>query len=166
MRVGARLATDDDIEATVRIADMALAEKLEQRDGPLWSVLDAPRGPLASHLAASIAEPNMFVAIGMINDVALGFCVAGLKWPHDDGPPVADMGAIHVERDARGVGVGEALMLSVIDWAVSRGCRGIDSITLPGDRTTKNFFESFGLVARAVRVHRPLQTAGYPGAMF
>ena len=41
-------------------------------------------------------------------------------------------------------------------WCREKGCLGIDSVALPGDRATKNFFESFGLVARALRVHRPL----------
>jgi hypothetical protein len=29
---------------------------------------------------------------------------------------------------------------------------------MPGDRNTKNFFESFGLVARAITVHRDLRS--------
>ena len=37
-----------------------------------------------------------------------------------------------------------------------QGCFGVDSLALPGDRHTKNFFESFGLVARAIIVHRSL----------
>jgi hypothetical protein len=32
----------------------------------------------------------------------------------------------------------------------------MDSLALPGDRATKNFFESFGLKARAIVVHRSL----------
>ena len=40
--------------------------------------------------------------------------------------------------------------------APTQGCFGVDSLALPGDRHTKNFFESFGLVARAIIVHRSL----------
>jgi hypothetical protein len=32
----------------------------------------------------------------------------------------------------------------------------VDSLALPGDRHTKNFFEAFGLVARAIVVHKTL----------
>ena len=39
--------------------------------------------------------------------------------------------------------------------AGTQGCFGVDSLALPGDRATKNFFESFGLVARAIVVHKP-----------
>ena len=63
---------------------------------------------------------------------------------------------IYVDPGARAVGVGETLMNHLIDWCRARGCFGVDSLALPGDRETKNFFESFGLVARAIVVHRPL----------
>jgi hypothetical protein len=54
------------------------------------------------------------------------------------------------------VGVGEAVMDHLVAWCRAQGCFGVDSLALPGDRQTKNFFESFGLVARAIVVHRPL----------
>ena len=61
-----------------------------------------------------------------------------------------------MEPDAREVGAGEAMMNAVLDWAASMRCRGVDATALPGDRQTKNFFESFGLVARAISVHRAI----------
>ena len=42
----------------------------------------------------------------------------------------------------------------VLDELRAAGCIGIDSRALPGDRETKNFFESFGLKARLLTVHR------------
>jgi hypothetical protein len=47
-------------------------------------------------------------------------------------------------------------MDAIVAWAEAAGCVGIDSLALPGNRETKNFFETFGLVARAIVVHRPL----------
>ena len=44
----------------------------------------------------------------------------------------------------------------LLEWCRSRGCVGIDAVALPGDRHTKNFFETFGLTARAIVVHRNL----------
>ena len=44
----------------------------------------------------------------------------------------------------------------IFPWAAEHGCRGIDAIVLPGMRESKNFFEMFGLVARAIVVHRAL----------
>ena len=52
--------------------------------------------------------------------------------------------------------MGEAMLDLCLEWATSGGCIGLDSLALPGDRQTKNFFESFGLVARAIIVHRRL----------
>jgi hypothetical protein len=47
-------------------------------------------------------------------------------------------------------------MEAVLAWCDERGCFGVDALALPGNRETKNFFESFGLVARAIVVHRRL----------
>jgi len=76
---------------------------------------------------------------------------------------VADEGLLAVVRDlyvepaARGVGVGAATMEAILAWAGERGCIGVDALALPGSRATKNFFEGFGLVARAIVVHRSLE---------
>jgi GNAT superfamily N-acetyltransferase len=63
---------------------------------------------------------------------------------------------LYVEPDAREVGVGSSLIEDAIAWAQQHGCRGIDATVLPGNRDGKNFFEMHGLVARAIRIHRPL----------
>jgi len=63
---------------------------------------------------------------------------------------------VFVEPDARGVGVGEALLTFVFEWARKQRSSAIDSIVLPGNREGKNFFERFGLVARAIHVYRSL----------
>jgi hypothetical protein len=44
----------------------------------------------------------------------------------------------------------------IVAWGTERGAVGIDAVVLPGARETKNFFESFGLKARALVVHRDL----------
>jgi hypothetical protein len=42
------------------------------------------------------------------------------------------------------------------ELATGWGCEYLDSLVLPGDRTTKNFFEAHGMVSRLLRVSRPL----------
>ena len=74
----------------------------------------------------------------------------------DDGGRIAELQALYVLPGARGVGVGETLMKAVLAWAEASGAEGVDSVALPGDRATKNFFEQFGLKARAILVHRSL----------
>ena len=54
------------------------------------------------------------------------------------------------------MGVGEAMMDLLVERARAAEAVGIDALALPGDRHTKNFFETFGLTARAILVHRAL----------
>lgn len=61
-----------------------------------------------------------------------------------------------VESDARGVGVGSALMEAVVGWCWARGCRDIDALALPGDRSSKQRLEAAGFVARLLTLNRRL----------
>ena len=72
-------------------------------------------------------------------------------------PSRREVSDLYTDPGARELGIGEAMMDELIGWCRQRGCFGVDSLALPGDRHTKNFFESFGLVARAIVVHRPLR---------
>ena len=63
---------------------------------------------------------------------------------------------VSISLDRSSVAVGEVVMDAAVAWARERGCFGIDSVALPGNRETKNFFERFGLTARAIVVHRVL----------
>ena len=73
-----------------------------------------------------------------------------------DGRAVAVVHQLFVEEAARELGVGEALLDTAIGFARARGCFAIESLALPGDRDLKNLFERFGLVARAIVVHKDL----------
>ena len=95
------------------------------------------------------------MAVGTIDDVVVGYGLVRAE-RLGDGSLLGVIDDIYVDPGARSVGVGEALMDHLIDWCRAQGCFGVDSLALPGDRATKNFFESFGLVARAIVVHRPL----------
>jgi hypothetical protein len=46
----------------------------------------------------------------------------------------------------------------MIKEAIRHNAVGIDSFALPGDRETKNFFETQGMVARLIHVYRPLES--------
>ena len=156
MRVSARPATGHEIRQLAQLANEAVIEKLSQRGGRLWSLLDLPTEPLTQSITDAINSPTELAAVGEIDGSIIGFAMARLVQPADNTPPIANLVAIHVDEPARGVGVGEALMDLVLEWARHHKCAGLESTALPGDRSTKNFFESFGLVARAIRVHRAL----------
>ena len=95
------------------------------------------------------------MAVGLIDDAVVGYASMHPERLHD-GSQLAVVTDLYVTPGARGVGVGGALMDLLIDAARADGAVGIDSLALPGDRATKNFFERFGLTARAIVVHRSL----------
>jgi len=81
--------------------------------------------------------------------------VAHVEVLHDGGR-LGVVDDLYTEAGIRELGLGEVTMQALVDWCAEQGCFGVDSLALPGDRHTKNFFESFGLVARAIVVHRSL----------
>lgn len=156
MEVDAAPAGPDDVEVIAALADTATEELTPHRGGEMWRRREARPGPHEPAVATMLADPARHVVIGgRIDGVIVGYAVASVE-PLHDGRTIADLTDLYVLPDGRGVGVGEAMMLAVTEWAAATGCIGVDSIALPGDRETKNFFESFGLVARALRVHRSI----------
>jgi GNAT superfamily N-acetyltransferase len=161
----ARIATVDDTPPILTLARAAIAELSAQRGGVVWRRHDARvepiEGPIIDAIAASLAGEPTLVVVGTVDDVVVGYGVV-------HGETVADEGVIgiiedlYVEPGGRGVGVGAAMMNLILEWATEQGFFGVDSLALPGNRETKNFFESFGLVARAILVHRALPTTGEP----
>jgi ribosomal protein S18 acetylase RimI-like enzyme len=151
----ARPAEANDLDAVAALARQAIAELREQRGGEIWSVREAREEPVEDLLATALRDDQQEVFVGTIDDVIVGYAVVRVE-PLRDGRRLAMIDDVYVEPDARGVGVGEALMERIIDWASSRGCSGLDAMVLPGNRDAKNFFERFGLTARAILVHRSL----------
>ena len=115
-----------------------------------------PTDPFDPAIRADMLSAPHVGGAGTIDGVTVGYIAAHRQALHD-GSAMARITDVYVLPDARGVGVGEALMLLVESWAREEALIGLDSIALPGDRATKNFFETFGLVARAIEVHRSLE---------
>ena len=93
--------------------------------------------------------------VGDLDGATVGFAVSRLV-ELADGTSLAEIDALYVLPEARGVGLGEALMDEVLAWAAGAGAAAVDAVALPGDRVTKNFFERYGMTARALQVHRRL----------
>lgn len=150
-----RRATAEDIATLVELAKAAIEEKRTQKGGELWARRERRRDPLADSFAAAVAADDQVVLVGTLDDVAVGFGAAHLETLADGGV-LGVVDEVYVDPGAREVGLGELVMETLVGWCAQQGCFGVDSLALPGDRATKNFFESFGLVARAIVVHRPL----------
>lgn len=157
MDVTARQASHADEDAVLGLLREGRAPLPDQRGGALWLERQAIPEPLESWLAHAVGSNRWLVELAEIDGVALGVLVAELETVDD--VTIAIAREVFVVAEARGVGLGEELMDATVAWARSHNCVGIDGYALPGDRATKNFFETFGLVARGIVVHRSLAAA-------
>ena len=154
---GARSAEIGDLDAIVDLAARAVKELSELRGGDVWRRREARQEPLGPMLEAAVrdADGDSTVIVGTVADTVVGYALSQIE-DLVDGSRLAVVTDLYVDPEARGVGVGEAMMDALVAHAERAGAIGIDAIALPGDRATKNFFESFGLKARAIVVHRAL----------
>jgi GNAT superfamily N-acetyltransferase len=152
----ARPATGDDVARLAELVAEAVAEQADGRGGRIWSVREARAVPAEASLAALVADPEALVLAGTIDGTVVGYAVAVTEELRT-GERLGVVTDVYVDPGAREVGVGEALLDRVVAWCEGQGCIGIDALALPGNRNTKNFFESFRFTARAIVVHRRLQ---------
>lgn len=151
--IGARHALRGDLEDVRALACRARDDVSVARGGPLWSSRDALAVPLP--LDELLEDPDALLAVGTLDDHVVGYLIGVVEVLHDQ-RLLARVIELYVEPGARELGIGEAVLELALGWATGAGCVGIDAEALPGDRDTKNFFETAGLVARAIVVHRPL----------
>lgn len=153
--VGARIAGVDDLDLLEEMYRAAAVAIAPQRGGPLDLLLEGRDEPVRDSFDIDLARSETLVTVGTIDDEPVGYGVVRAEVLPDD-TRLARVSDLFVLEPARGVGVGEALLQAMIDFGADRDCQGIDARALPGDRVTKNFFESFGLVARSIAVYKSL----------
>ena len=64
---------------------------------------------------------------------------------------------VYVLEGARGVGVGDAFVETLLEATRASGGTWLDAVALPGDRAMKSLFERGGLVAREITLRRSLE---------
>jgi GNAT superfamily N-acetyltransferase len=150
---GARPADAGDLARLEVLARQARDEMILTRGGSVFLASAGANG--RPDLVEALADRQRGVWSGTFDGVVVGYAAV-----HDqelaDGSRIGVIDDLFVEPEARGVGVGEALMEQILDWCGSRGCSGVDASALPGDRATKNFFEASGFTARLLIMHRRL----------
>jgi GNAT superfamily N-acetyltransferase len=149
----ARLATEADVDSVVALWELSVAELDGQRGGALLAG-SLVRPDLRKDLAAAVSSPDRAVALGLIDDVAVG--IASVVAERSGREPIGELELIYVEPTARQVGVAEAMLRVVLDWCRTRGLAGLDAPALPGNRAAKAFFEGQGFLARLLIMHRPV----------
>jgi ribosomal protein S18 acetylase RimI-like enzyme len=152
----ARPASPADIADIVALAGTARDELQPTRGGTVFLQREAPDGSV-ERITTAVGDEDQLVVVGTVDGVTVGYGVARLEALRD-GELLGVIDDLYVLADARGVGVGEAMADALLAFCRQRGCVGVDAVALPGNRATKNFFESFGLVARAILVHRSFRT--------
>ena len=151
----ARPATAADLERLAELAAAAVAEQVGERGGAVWAGREARGVPAEASLRRDLEDDDCLVLVGTIDDAVLGYAAVRTEVLRD-GRVLGVLTDVYVEPEARAVGVGEVLIDAVLAWCTARGCAGVDGLALPGNRQTKNFFETFGFTARALIVHRRL----------
>jgi GNAT superfamily N-acetyltransferase len=151
-----RRARGDELARIVELARAMRAELGGMKGGARWLDRDAWREPLEDVYRDLIGRADACVVVGTIDDVVLGYAVGVLELVAS-GARVAAITDLYVEEGAREVGVGEAMLAHVVDFARQHHCVGIDALALPGHRAAKNFFEEQGFTARALVMHHSLE---------
>jgi len=134
----------------------------EQRElRPLWPLADGVDEPILDSFREILSDDESLLIIGTVEDVPLGFLWAR---PEDllaqaGGERVGVIRLIFTDHDARGVGVGDAMLRSALDYLRGAGLRYFDARVSPGHRHAKNFFEANGFKARLIFMHRDDEAA-------
>ena len=151
----ARPATADDLPRVAELVRAAIAELAPTRGGAVWRAREARPEPVEDDLAAALADPCVRLVAGTIDEVVVGYAAVRIE-DLRDGSRLGVVDDIFVEEEARGIGLGEAMMADLVAWCVSQGCFGMDAMALPGHRQTKNFFEESGFTARKLVMYHSL----------
>jgi GNAT superfamily N-acetyltransferase len=158
---GVRPATEDDLPAILELDAALRAELTPMRGGTVWSVREARPEPREAGYKALLERPDALVVMGTIDGTPVGFGVGEVEILQD-GARLGVVVELFVDPEARAVGVGEAMLGSLVDFFAAAGCIGADAFALPGHRVTKNFFEESGFSARAIVMHHRMTPAERP----
>lgn len=148
----ARPATPADLDNLAVLWDQAVTELDGQRGGAALAGSLA-RPDLRGFLEEALEDPDRLLVLGLIDHVAVG--LASLRADRQRREPIGDLELIYVEPTARQVGVAEAMLSLVAERCEEWGMSGLDAPALPGNRSAKSFFETQGMQARLLIMHRP-----------
>jgi GNAT superfamily N-acetyltransferase len=105
--------------------------------------------------ARVVADKLIATFVAGVDETVMGYLVARLGQAKIG--KIATIEQVFVTKDARNIGIGDALVSATITWAKAESLSALDGLALPGDRETKNLFERSGLVARLITVTTDLK---------
>lgn len=116
---------------------------------------ESPVAEGAAYVSRALADPGRAVWVGTVESQVVAYGLGHVE-RLDEGPLHGVLDELYVEPEARGVGVGEAVLDALLQWFSAQGCDGVDAMALPGDRAVKSFLEAGGFKARLLVLHRSL----------
>lgn len=139
--ISARLASSNDDRALLELRALARELVGAQRGGPA----------LLDDLAAEERDaPTTVDFVGELDGVVVGYATTVNL---DQRTRLREL---FVHPEAREVGVGHHLFAAAVEHARASGAVRLDASALPGDRSTKNFFESHDMKSRLLVVSKQL----------
>jgi RimJ/RimL family protein N-acetyltransferase len=143
-----RPADPSDAEALTRLAEAVSAEPegwLISANGEWRSVGDERR-----YLKALRRYPNAAVFVAERSDGAIIGRLSLARDAHPASAHVADLGLM-VAKDARGRGVGRALLQAAVDWARGATIRKLELHVFPWNKPAIELYQRFGFEQEGYR---------------
>ncbi len=143
-----RPADPGDAEALTRLAEAVSAEPegwLISANGEWRSVGDERR-----YLKALRRYPNAAVLVAERSDGEIIGRLSVARDTHPASAHVADVGLM-VAKDARGKGVGRALLAATVEWARDAGIRKLELHVFPWNEPAIRLYERFGFEREGYR---------------
>ncbi len=157
-----RPAVPEDAEALVRLAEAVSSEPegwLISANGEWRSVGDERR-----YLKALRRYPNAAVLVAERRDGAIVGRLSLARDTHPASAHVADLGLM-VAKDARGHGVGRALLQAAVDWSTDAAIRKLELHVFPWNEPAIRLYERFGFVREGYRQGHYLRNGQYADAV-
>ncbi|MBA2338478.1 MAG: GNAT family N-acetyltransferase [Acidimicrobiia bacterium] len=150
MQPVSRPASAHDLATVLSLYQEAVGEQAVLR--AMWPIADGLPEPAETALASIVDDPDSRLVVGEIEGAVVGFAWARSEplLPQAGGAPVCVVRLVYTTPEARGVGVGDAMLARLMDDFAARGHRHFDARVSPGHRHAKNFFEAHGFSARLI----------------
>lgn len=149
-----RPAGPEDLARCEELLSAALRDSKLSRGGELLGDLSPDRPTVEGWVAEG---PSRVLLVGTFAGVTVGIAAGSLAGGIlGGGRRLGRVECCYVEPAARQVGVGAALVDELLGWFAENGCTDVDAHALPGDRATKQLYETAGFKARLLTLHRPL----------
>ncbi|MEY2966759.1 MAG: Acetyltransferase family [Actinomycetota bacterium] len=139
------------------MSEIFVRTAVESDLGEIARLEDSARSEESLHRGSWLQAPGVAASGRTVTLVGgLGVSVLGMARAKegDEGRWVVSL--VHVEPAGRGVGIGDALITSLLDRVRGLGGRHLAGSAQPGDRALKNLYERNGMVAQTILVGRDL----------